>query len=401
MKLTIIYFVLIFSCVITHAQNNYSSDIKEIKLDFATMKLDYQSVKCDLPEGSLYRFVVENINLNLYKVNVNHIDTSYSKDLNAPSFNSLLSGLPDLVQSVKSSDVESSLEKLNSDLFLSLTAMNGFAKTDKTDNIEKIEVLEQLSNIEANLLKLVILISKNEKSLNNLKIGIHLTRLYETGINVNSPKVTIDKVLELLQNYVTELANLKVALIEQGIQLASIIKQYANIVSSDEDAKNHLKKINTSYNTIIEHIDKTLSQYDPQQINTLLENVVYMIGKRNTVYKSAPFQLNGEQVKFKYTIEPREDKYNLQAYSSEIVFPEKTKTIFTIGMAFYGANLANEAYTIQVETTIDSTNTFQLIDEDLSKIEMGMAALIRGGKRNESGKSLHPILIWPRGFNNK
>ncbi|UII33604.1 hypothetical protein LVD17_07200 [Fulvivirga ulvae] len=98
----------------------------------------------------------------------------------------------------------------------------------------------------------------------------------------------------------------------------------------------------------------------------------------------APFQLNGEQAKLIYTIEPRDKKYNLQSYSSEILFPGKTKTFFTVGMAFYGATLSDEAYSISTETAVDGTITHQLVNEDLSKIEMGMAALLRGGKRLEN-----------------
>ncbi len=73
-----------------------TDNIAEIVLEFDNMKL---SDLPELKEGEFYRFKVENINLNLYKVSINHNDTTISQAIEVPTFTSLpIDGLSDLVQ---------------------------------------------------------------------------------------------------------------------------------------------------------------------------------------------------------------------------------------------------------------------------------------------------------------
>ncbi|MEM9341095.1 MAG: hypothetical protein AAGA66_20345, partial [Bacteroidota bacterium] len=98
-------------------------------------------------------------------------------------------------------------------------------------------------------------------------------------------------------------------------------------------------------------------------------------GEKNT-YLSAPFQLNGERAILKYTIAPRDEKYKLQQYSSSIVFPDRKKSPVTVGISFYGASLHDEAYSVRGIPQAD-TVVFQVVEEDVTPIEIGIAALVR------------------------
>lgn len=121
-----------------------------------------------------------------------------------------------------------------------------------------------------------------------------------------------------------------------------------------------------------------LSSISADKTNELFSTIVLLENNTNNTYTSLPIQFTGEQAKVKISIIPRDEKYNLQSYYTQIVYPQKIPNYIVVGLSLYGSSLYDKAYSI-VETK--GTDTIYNIkkEENTSKGEIGIAALIHYG----------------------
>jgi hypothetical protein len=102
-------------------------------------------------------------------------------------------------------------------------------------------------------------------------------------------------------------------------------------------------------------------------------------------FTSAPIQFTKEQTKLKVELSPKAEKSPLPTYNfGPYLFPVDFKTYWSVGSVFYYANgLTNERYS-SIGTTVGNTTTYRIIEEDEINNELGIAALLRYGKKSES-----------------
>jgi hypothetical protein len=138
------------------------------------------------------------------------------------------------------------------------------------------------------------------------------------------------------------------------------------------------KSIKESYDKLLSTLTDALASISADRTFELLSAIVLIENNANNTYTSLPFQFIGDQAIVKISIVPRDEKYNLQSYYSQIVFPLEIKKYKVVGVSFYCTSLHDRAYST-IKT--DPTSDFSLLEENVSKAELGIAALFRYGEK--------------------
>lgn len=370
---------IIFTTANLIAQDKY--EIKEILIDFSDKSISTKAVN-DIEVGEFYRLVIDNLNLNLYKVEVNYSDTTYSKPLETPTFTSFeidavskaISGLSDLTISVikSKSEFEKGLES-----FENLTLLFPESFIDSDTEYKKLQVL--INNENGNLKELKSKLNDISLKLDKLKLDTYLFKLKALSIKENSNKFNLQQAIITSLEIRKKLENLKAITNKNQSVFKGKFDNYTDDLKKKEDIKKASASLVDAYNKLITTLDKALSEFNADKVNELLSQIVLIENNIGNKYSSVPFQFNGEQAILDYKIIPRDSKYLQQTYSSKIVFPNRKSTYFNVGLSFYGSSLFDEAYSTVGMPINDSTNVFSVIKEDDLNAEIGIASLFRVG----------------------
>ena len=129
------------------------------------------------------------------------------------------------------------------------------------------------------------------------------------------------------------------------------------------------------------NLSDAFASISADKTNELLSSIVFIQNNDSKTYTSLPIKFNGEQAKVQIFITPRDEKYNLQSYYSQIIFPQKIKTYTVVGISFYGSSLYDRAYSTIKTKVNNSTYNYSFKEENSSKAELGIAALLRYDKK--------------------
>jgi hypothetical protein len=379
----IAYFLIFFN------SNSFSQGIREIRINF----LDKTINKCELSElrlreGDFYRLVIDNINLNLFRVQVNYTDTIYSKPLETPTFAGF--GLDAITKAISGlSDLSSSVTKAENDLNKSLKTLDTLGKLSPklvTKNQKDYEKLKVRINQENGKLK------ENNKELNDISYRIDTLKLSVYRFKLNSLKLekgansfNLEKALNESLDIRKSIIQLKANSNEIKNTFNSDYEKYSEDIRKKEDIKKAVLALNEAYDKLTTALDKIILEFNADNINTLLSQVVFMNNNSNNTYKSVPMQFNGEQAILEYKIIPRDENYLLQSYSAKIIFPRRRPDSFSVGLSFYVSTLYDEAYTT-LGTNKNDTVRYSVTKEDSLKVEIGIVSLFRIRIGNKFGK---------------
>jgi hypothetical protein len=373
--------------------NCYSQKITEIKIDFSNKTInDSVFLEKKIKEGNFYRLVIDNINLNLFRVQVNYSDTIYSKPLKTPTFDGLgldaitkaISGLSDLSTSV--TETKNDFNKSMGTLDAQMQAFHKLVEGD-TSGYEKLKVRIYQEN--GNLNKIYNTVTDISSRIDTLKLSVYRFKLNSLKLEKSEKHFNLEKALKESLDIQKCIIQSKANSNELKNTFNSDYEKYSEDIRKKEDIKKAVSALNDAYDKLITVLDKTILEFNADNINKLLSQVVFMNNNSNNIYKSVPMQFNGEQAILEYKIIPRDENYLLQSYSAKILFPRRRPDSFSVGLSFYGSTLYDEAYssngTITVGTTKNDT-LYSVIKEDVTKYEIGIVTLFRIRIGNRFGK---------------
>ncbi|PTB95893.1 hypothetical protein C9994_09785 [Marivirga lumbricoides] len=415
MKNSTIYILAVISllaagCSISKAQTN---KVKEVKLDFEKMETDIISVDNigELKEGDFYRLVINNINLNRYKVSVGVRDSIITKSISAPSYSNLqLDALSGLVQSVgaviSKSEKFSNRNELPSNWIASnnlpttkmqhrfADAMKTSEETDRDDEYSKI--LNQLINYKDSLIKFSSKLKNFNQDIDHLKTISFMNRLYLLDyIDLKNP-IENQNFVEQSANIRTDLKKTSDDLLQYQLKYYEFEKENIDRLSKD-DFIGLNKVVKEAIVILLESESKVMDAISPKEIENMLNKFVYLNKEKQSTYKSIPFQFNGDRSIVNYHITPRKEEFNLQSYSGQLVFPNRQPKFVSVGLSFYFSTLHDEAYSLQGALENDTTFRYRFVDEGTSKYEMGIASLIRVGNKPDSREDIFTHLSFGPG----
>lgn len=313
------------------------------------------SIPKKLKTGDFYQVRIKNINQNLFLININNADTVLSTKSKTPTF---------------------------ADINLSLPTMDA-SETQKA-SIEGIRgIFKELSIIFLKNNQSIIDFNKNVFDVFNdidlLKGKINKVRLKSNllnGITTTTPNDSDFEKYALEFNDIFE--RLKKLNAAAALTYKNYLKQtekYRDLISGDDKYKEADNTIRSNFAEIQKNIGTLRESISADKTFDYLFTLVTISNNSKGDYYSLPLQFSGEQTRLLVSITPRDAKYNLQSYSTQIIFPLVPQKYNVTGISYYCSRLTDEEYSIEKPTDTTYRYSFHSGTEG----EGGLAASYRAG----------------------
>lgn len=330
-----------------------------------------------LKPGDWYIVKITDINQILYKVSVNHADSTISKEIPMPTFGSFpLDALGVLIGNIspQATTINRATKSADHKIFVVST--------------EKINVGEEMDKYKAELEKYLQELRRIKTEIDNAQLDVYK---YVLNQEKNEPAASAGS------DYETTLSNLiKLRSDIHAVQKDILTKQKAYLAYSEDiqDAiealpsgpvKDNLKKtdaeIKASFTQLLTACAEAQATVAADKVKELLAALIHTENNKNKTYTSLPLQFTKEQATVDIVIEPRKPEYMLQTYKASLTFPIERKKYFGAGISFYGSTLHDDAYSLEGFAVNDSVSHYRIHEEKSTKAEIGMAALFRFGTK--------------------
>lgn len=373
-KILLITFIA-FSNV-TFAQN-----LRTIQIDFSSKAIPTLNVN-DIQHGAYYQIKINNINQNLYKVSLTSIDTVLSKPQQTPTFgdfnldalSKVISGISSLSTSITQTE---SLQTIT-EAFSIVKSKDLFAAPVVAANKGIVDRMEQ----EKNALSLAKQsIEQITIRIDSLKLEVYKLKLNSYKISNPSSAFNFNHALTDLEKIRKDISDLKVVITTKMNSYEAFSISNKATIANNADLMSNDKSIKEAYEKFLSAIADSLTSISSDKANELLSSIVFVENNAGNIYTSMPIQYLGEQAKVQISITPREEKYNLHSYYTQLVFPQIIKPYTVVGLSFYGSSLYDKAYSTIKTKINDSTSNYKFLEENSSEAELGIAALLRYGKK--------------------
>lgn len=331
-----------------------------------------------LKNGDIYTIEIRNINQNLYKIEINTKDTSFSKPLDFSVYGSFIPSSFESIAKTINSFTFSQMgrqELFQDSAVLEKMNPNPLIGQPKKEEInETLEANSQsLALKEASFKQLFKTFSDSLESWSNnlrkasiidyipnfdiLTIDRIETLYIQTNKETKKMAEEIDKSIELFEEFTLKYEH-DIKTMNLGHIHAKIQKEYAKMKQ------------------VLDSLDK-LSSNDAK---IAFRNKFYdVMNNSKPNYSTMPMQFNEEQTLVKISITPHDSASRLPSYYTSYKIKEKVKMYAGIGPGIYFTDLRDDNYSIQGKSITDTTNTYQLIQEKTSKNEIGISLLVKAG----------------------
>lgn len=409
---------------------------QQIEFDFQN-KI-WKETRPSLSKGDFYKIKITGINQNLYSIRINKKDSTVPMVSSFPSFdmlsmdaiNTAISGLSGLFTSVPaiSKFKEALYKKGQAELFIDIKngrrvdksfklnkerdstiqkykildsalihmdidslfnerdnydqiLTNEFSKYSRSDQISA-KILETNSQLIEflNYIKLInVSIDELNHNSNMLRLSYLIPCKNQPDYKILQNSISFEQIIELVGYLRNEIKHtLDMILITQNHYLKFAQENNETIDSSKILKENHQKLID-AFKAGIETSNKIQETINADKVMVLLETLLHMENTSSFEYYSMPIEYLGDINVLELWIEPRDDKYRLQKYYTSYSFPINYR-YSGISISFYHSWLKNFTYSTK-EILIDTIKQYNLIDEEHSRGEIGIAALLHFGKK--------------------
>ena len=360
MKKNLISFICIFFLFETiNAQD--TCKIIEIEFNGRSNKGGFCESKLSIPKkikiGDFYQIKIKSINQNLFLININNTDTILSTKSKTPTFEDLNLSLPKLEdKSIQSFDIASL----------------------KNTSSGKIDALSEiLSNNDVAIIDFNTSVSKIVDDIDQLKIKINNVRLQAlliTGGQDSSGSKFESYVLDL-QRASNQLKDVNNNVADSFKKYLQDTKGYQSSISENDDYKKADEAVKANFVELQKNIGSLKESISADKAFDYLFTLVTINNNSKGDYYSLPLQFSGEQTRLMVSITPRDTKYNLQSYSTQIIFPLVPQRYNVTGISYYCSGLTDEEYSIEKPTDTSYRYSFRSGTEG----EGGLAASYRAG----------------------
>lgn len=376
-----------------------SSAQAQVEVDLTSGKVTGLDSLEDLSKGDTYRVVVKGVNLNLYKVTVEGTDTVTSKAVVFPTF--AIPGLSEL------SSVVANIGALET------TVLQGAKKT------QAVKYINSLSSDQKDWLEIVGTADKEKARADSVRLRLSQFAATHDRYNdlLRELKTEIDAFLLQLKLRSLELRSVKeikptgvdylnaTALLEKlrtrvladqkvvlkaSKELAdySALPSVKKIVGENDDIAVYHKKVTENLSGLVGKYDAAFAAVNATTMDPILEQLNMLEGNYSFTYTSIGFQYKGGDGKIKVSATPISSVQNLPSYSTTYRFPLKSKRYVGVSAAFYASGMYNQAFStitgVDYINEGDTTDGYLIKEEDVTKKEIGAAALFTYGGKFES-----------------
>lgn len=326
-----------------------------------------------LPEhmrrGMFYTVEITNINQNLYKVSINHKDSTISKALEMPTFESFkLDALTNLISGI--SPQSETKREINPNARLYITLQERIEnELEKQAEILR-EYLGDLSSVKTGIDD--IQLESSTFVLNELKLAPETA----TGFDYNR---TLKEALKLRKEINTAQSEILVSQEDYN----KFSEKNKGIIEKNKDLKSKDTIIKTSYSELVTKFSEAQNTISAEKVKELLATLIISQNNSEKIYCSFPIQFTEEQATIDILIEPRKPEYLLQSYKTSLTFPFDNLHYAAVGVSFYAATLHDDAFSV-VSRLENNTVVYDIKQEKLAKAEVGITTLLRIGKKIEN-----------------
>jgi hypothetical protein len=140
--------------------------------------------------------------------------------------------------------------------------------------------------------------------------------------------------------------------------------------------------IKKKYEDFIKTLGKAREAVSAENALKYINSMVLLLNNRARCYRSLPQQMTREQTRLKIEISPRSSAYNLQNYSTEIIFPPRSIPCWGYfwGVCtgfFLESGMDNEAYSVRRP----DDSTYGFVRESPGRYGFGVNSLLQFGVR--------------------
>jgi len=339
------------------AQNNQVCKSKIIEINFAQRSIPKFHF-CRIRKGDYYTIRINDINQNLFRIDLSVRDTVTEKPLETPVFGNFnLEAL---------SKLATGIAPLSTSLDREVVALRA------------VDIREEMSEYKDSFDLYLTKSNSIYDSIDSIKLEVYKIRLNALKLDNPGAKFSYDDMLTKLFKINSEISKLKRAAVKKK-------EDYDRFSSANKDAitqDNNLKLIDTvikdKYEKFITVVTEGSLAVTADKIHELLMPIVLIDNNKDNTYTSMPFQFTGDEAKVRISIVPRDEKFSLQQYSTQIIFPAK-KSYTHIGLSYYVSSLHDEPYSVADSIANDTVSHYKIVREDGSDFEMGLTALLRYG----------------------
>ena len=386
----------------------WSQTPASISLDFKTKEITDLSNLNKLEEGKTYQLVITNINLNLYKVSIVGKDSVLDHKLEFPGFGSFsLDPITKLVGNLTSLTTYSVpvSGKIRTQLQPEYAALVA-AKTIEARQGERELTLQQAKE------QLLTEACKESINTEQAKLRDLNSDLYQISTTVDSANLVVrkyilagqveyegapgyqalggsgfafDAFIKKIDAIRLELSDMRQSVAKFQSSYISKIDKYREILSKNDTLKKADQDVRVFYDQLAKTVTEALESISASKVAEVIGGVIVVDNNKAREYRSLPIQYYRGQGSLKVNITPRDEKYGLQSYATDIRFPWSPRSFVGVGSAFYISTLYDEAFstlgvvTRDSVTKKDSVTSYKVKQESPGRAELGIHAMITAG----------------------
>ncbi len=430
---------MLFAFVAILSVINCSSQSRStLTFDFQKKQWDHKTIPKKPKRGDLYQVKVKHVNQNLYSIHINSKDSTVSGVQEFPSFQmmsvdgltAVISGLSSFTtNSPVSTSSKAAISKIiENKLDLELFSQKVMEKTSKEkgqmdsvskrrseiedsvnvhyiDSIDRVinglysdlskdlEILSDTQKVELNMFDKSMIMTTNLIQLKDCNMEIEELN-YRASLLCISHLVDnqgSDEYKLLKNDFSFEGVILMIELIRHKIKKFSEVinaNQYdytkfyeenKEIIEAKASLKENSKKLYEAFSKGLAAVDTLMKNINADRVKVVLEELLHFHNTAKMVYNSMEMQVNGDITSIELRIEPRDEKYRLQKYSTTYHFP-LIKSYSGIGISLYYSPFKEREISTKA-VAVDTVIKYDLVDEERKAGEVGIAALLHfGGK---------------------
>jgi hypothetical protein len=338
------------------AQVGHESKSQVIEINFL-QKSEPKFHFCRIRKGDYYTIRINDINQNLFSIDLSVKDTLTGKPLETPGFGNF--------------NLEA-LSKLATGIAPLSTSIS-FGTQLRGDKV--IDSMVVYSNSFSVLMTRSLNIYD---SIDSIKLEAYKIRLNALKLDNPGTKSSYNDMLTNLVKIRSNICTLKRDAVIKKEEYDIFSLRNKDTITANNRLNLMDKEIIDKYEKLIIIITDGSLAVNADKINELLMPLVLIENNKDNTYISMPFQFTGDEVKVRISIVPRDDKLNLQAYSTQIIFPPQ-KYYTHIGLSYYFSSLHDEPYSVADSIGNDTVTYYKIKKEDGSDFEMGLTTLLRYG----------------------
>lgn len=347
----------------------------------------------DLGEGDFYHLQIDDINMNLYTVSHQSEDSVITTDITFPTFD--IPGLETL------GGLLEKLPKANLPLVNYPENLKGLSNADK---IQLPGITQTLNKYVTELNSEKIDIQKLAHEIDTLMLDVrtlalsYLVERDKTWQEELKGELDFKTFFEESEKYRNKVYALLTKLKKKRTDYLAYYDDNKEIISKNSELRKTDENIKEAFTAAINHLDKTFQTINADKVSEWLTTIIHLDNNKTQSYTSLPIQLKGDFTDLSIDIKPKDEKFGLPSYHTNLRFPDAPEWRIGVSSGFYWSySLSDDAYSVNASvSSMDTTKAdITIVDEELANWETGITTMFHYRIGKKDAKSQFNFSIGP------